>query len=86
MYTFFIQCTKITGIDTDVFGDLTGVAQTDMFTQTFYGNNKMYGNSPQINGLYLYEIWPNAIQDQVGDAFFKCQKLSDYKTIPTTWK
>ncbi len=82
----FYQCTKITGIDANVFGDLTGAAQTDMFKQTFYGNNKMYGYSPQINGQYLYEIWPNAIQAQVGGAFYKCQKLSDYRSIPSAWR
>jgi hypothetical protein len=82
----FYGCTKLSGIDENIFGDLTGAAQTDMFTQMFYGDNKLYGNSPRINGKYLYEIWPNATQNQVGDAFYKCSKLSDYKSIPTTWR
>lgn len=82
----FYNCTKLSGFDDGVFGNLTGDAQTDMFTGIFYGDNKLYGYSPQINGQYLYQIWPNATQDQVGDAFYKCQKLLDYKNIPTVWR
>ncbi len=82
----FYGCTKLSGIDDGVFGDLSGDAQTDMFTKTFYNDNKLYGYSPKINGQYLYQIWPNATQAQVGDAFYKCQKLSDYGSIPSTWR
>ncbi len=82
----FYGCTKLSGFDDGVFGNLTGDAQTDMFTNMFYGDNKLYGYSPKINGQYLYEIWPNATENQVGGAFYKCQKLSDYKDIPSNWK
>lgn len=82
----FYGCTKLAGIDDGVFGNLTGDAQTDMFTGMFYGDNKLYGYSPKINGQYLYEIWPSATQAQVGDAFYKCQKLSDYSSIPSVWR
>lgn len=85
-YQTFYKCTKLGGIDDGVFGDLSGDAQSNMFVETFYNDNKLYGYSPKINGLYLYEIWPNATQNQVGDAFYKCNKLSDYNTIPNVWK
>lgn len=82
----FYNCSKLSGIDDGVFGDLKGDAQTDMFTNMFYADNKLYGYSPKINGQYLYEIWPDATKNQVGGAFYKCQKLSDYKSIPSNWR
>ena len=85
-YQTFYKCTKLGGIDDGVFGDLSGDAQPNMFVGTFYSDNKLYGYSPKINGQYLYEIWPNATQNQVGDAFYKCNKLSDYNTMPNVWR
>lgn len=82
----FYNCSKLSGIDEDVFGNLSGAPQTDMFTNTFYSDRKLYGSSAKINGQYLYEIWPNATSAQVDGAYASCNKLSDYKSIPSVWR
>lgn len=82
----FANCSKLSGMEDDLFGDLSGDPQSNMFYRTFYGDRKLYGQSTRINGKALYEIWPDATSAQVGGMFGKCNKLSDYRSIPSAWR
>lgn len=82
----FANCSKLSGMEDDLFGDLSGEPQSNMFYRTFYGDRKLYGQSTRINGRALYEIWPDATSAQVGGMFGSCNKLSDYRSIPSVWR
>ncbi|MDW3024712.1 MAG: hypothetical protein R8N50_03445 [Alphaproteobacteria bacterium] len=82
----FANCSKLSGMEDDLFGDLSGEPQSNMFYRTFYGDRKLYGQSTRINGRALYEIWPDATSAQVGGMFGNCNKLSDYRSIPSVWR
>ena len=82
----FANCSKISSLGEGIFGNLSGDAQNNMFYRTFYGNKKMTGYSPKINGKYLYEIWPSATTAQVGGMFGSCNKISDYRSMPSAWR
>ena len=82
----FANCSKLSALGEDLFGELSGEPQTNMFYRTFYGDKKLSGYSVKLNGKYLYEIWPNATSAQVGGMYSSCNKLSDYKSIPSAWR
>ena len=82
----FANCSKLSKLGEDIFGNLSGTAQTNMFYRTFYGDKKLTGYTPKINGQYLYEVWPNATSAQVGGMFGSCNKLSDYRSFPSVWR
>lgn len=82
----FANCSKLSGIGEGVFGNLSGAAQDNMFYRTFYGDKKLTGYTPKINGQYLYEVWPDATSAQVGGMFGSCNKLSDYRSLPSVWR
>ena len=82
----FANCSKLSKLGEDIFGNLSGTAQTNMFYRTFYGDKKLTGYSVKLNGQYLYQIWPNATSAQVGGMYSSCNKLSDYRSIPSAWR
>ncbi len=67
------------GLDTSV--DLP----SRVFNYTFFGGGSLTGPSAQINGRYLYEIWPDATKDQVGGCYINARGLSDYADMPKVW-
>ena len=86
----FYGCTGLTEIPSDMFGELSGVPAEHMFYQTFYGCNGLTGNSAQIDGEYLYEIWPDATEIQIGSMYAGALGLSDNACgaepqIPAEW-
>ncbi len=84
-YTFF-GCKGLTSIPDNLFGNISGTAKTNMFAGTFSGCTGLQGASATINGQYLYNIWPDATEAQIGDMYFNATGLDDYANIPTTWK
>ncbi|MBQ7055635.1 MAG: hypothetical protein IJN91_01750, partial [Alphaproteobacteria bacterium] len=85
-YNTFNGCSGLTSIPENLFGNISGTAQSYMFYQTFYNCTSLTGPSARINGQYLYEIWPDAISDQVGEMYYNATGLSDYSSIPSAWK
>ena len=83
-YTFY-GCSGLTSIPENLFGNISGTAQNYMFYRTFYKCTSLTGPSARINGQYLYEIWPDATSDQVGDMYYNATKLDDYACIPYAW-
>ncbi len=84
-YTFY-NCTGLTSIPDNLFGNISGSAKTNMFAGMFSGCTSLGGSSAKINGEYLYNIWPNATETQIGDMYYNATKLKDYANIPTAWK
>ncbi len=82
----FANCSKLSSLGENIFGNLSGTAQSNMFYRMFYGDKKLTGYAAKINGQYLHEIWPNATTAQVGGMYGSCNKLSDYRSIPSTWR
>ena len=81
----FYGCSGLTSIPENLFGNISGKAQILMFNQTFYNCGLLTGPSARINGKYLYEIWPDATTDLVGNMYYHAKKLDDYRCIPTVW-
>ncbi len=46
----------------------------------------MTGPSAKIGDKYLYEIWPNATNAQVGKMYTDDTGLDDWGAIPAVWK
>ncbi len=84
-YTFY-NCTGLTSIPDNLFGNISGSAKTNMFGGMFSGCIGLGGNSAKINGQYLYDIWPDATETQIGDMYYNATRLNDYTNIPTAWK
>ncbi|MBR4860183.1 MAG: hypothetical protein IKV10_02685 [Alphaproteobacteria bacterium] len=82
----FASCSKLSALGSDMFGEMSGEPQANMFYRMFYGDKKLTGYSVKSNGKYLYEIWPNATSAQVGGMYSSCNKLSDYRSIPSAWR
>ena len=74
-YKFFITTTP----DTNTFSFTISAAGT------FYGCTSLTGQSAQINGKYLYNIWPSATEEQVGSAYGNATGLTDYASMPAIW-
>lgn len=85
-YNTFSGCKKLTGIPENLFGNISGEAQSQMFMSMFSGCTGLVGPSARINGEYLYNIWPDATEGQVKDAYSNATKLDDYADIPAVWK
>ena len=81
----FEDCSKLTSIPENLFGNISGAAQGYMFYRTFYNCTSLTGPSARINGQYLYEIWPDATTDHVGEVYYNAIGLSDYLYIPVAW-
>ena len=81
----FEGCEGLTSIPENLFGNISGTAQNDMFGSTFSNCTSLTGPSARINGQYLYEIWPDATEDQVGSMYTGATGLEDYRCIPTVW-
>lgn len=81
----FYGCTGLTTIPENLFGDISGPAVPDMFAYMFDGCTGLTGPSAKIGGKYLYEIWPDATAEQVGNMYKYCTGLSDYCDIPGIW-
>lgn len=82
----FSGCKNLTGIPENLFGNIYGDAQSQMFSNTFSGCSGLTGQSARINGEYLYNIWPDATDAQVGKMYNGATGLSDYDSIPSIWK
>lgn len=76
----------LTGIDDEVLGVLMGNPQTQMFTEMFYRNYSMTGESAKTGGQYFYEVWPSATSAQVGKMYSDDTGLADWGMIPSDWK
>ena len=87
----FSGCSALSGtIPDDLFGSIDTSAKLPVNSYVFYhmfnGCKNLTGSSGRINGQYLYEIWPDATQNQVGDMYSGAVNLSDYADIPAVWK
>ncbi len=85
-YASFLECNNLKNIPENLFGNISGTAQDYMFAKTFYNCTSLTGKSAQINGKYLYNIWPNATEDQIGEMYYNAIGLDDYNGIPELWK
>ncbi len=81
----FSDCSGLTSIPENLFGDISGTAQNAMFHGTFYNCTSLTGPSARINGKYIYEIWPNALDDCI-NMYYDARGLSDYSSIPMELK
>ena len=88
----FKGCSGLTGsIPENLFGHLSGDAMNYMFKETFYGCAGLTGSSAKNDGKYLYEIWQDATETQVGNMYKGCTRLDDYYRncdgvgIPKNW-
>lgn len=81
----FSGCTGLTSIPEKLFGDISGPAVPDMFAYMFDGCTGLTGPSAKIGGKYLYEIWPDATAEQVGNMYSGCNNLDDYCKMPNAW-
>lgn len=84
-YTFF-DCKKLTSIPSNLFGNISGTAKTGMFSGTFSGCTGLVGDSAKINDEFIYNIWPDATDNQIGSMYYNATGLDDYANIPSNWK
>ena len=87
----FSGCSALSGtIPDDLFGSIDTSAEIPVNSYVFYhmfnGCKNLTGPSGRINGQFLYDIWPDATQNQVGDMYSGAVNLSDYADIPAVWK
>lgn len=85
-YLFFGDLNLTGEIPENLFGDISGDAADFMFRGTFWGCTGLTGQSARINGKYLYEIWPSG-PTSIGElCYYNAPGLSDYATMPVSWK
>ncbi|MBR3782421.1 MAG: hypothetical protein IKL14_03485, partial [Alphaproteobacteria bacterium] len=72
-------------IPDNLFKGIHGDLVDGMFQGTFSYCYSLTGPSARIDGLYLYEIWPDATEEQVGGMYAESSGLSDYESIPVAW-
>ena len=72
-------------IPDNLFKGIHGDLVDGMFQGTFSYCYSLTGPSARIDGLYLYEIWPDATEEQVGGMYTESSGLSDYECIPVAW-
>ena len=84
-YRTFFNCSGLTGFDGEIFGKIQGDAQSGMFMEMFYRAYDLTGPSATIEGVYLYDIWPDATNAQVGNMYKDDTGLDDYANIPSVW-
>ena len=65
---------------------ISGAPESSMFVYAFNKCSGLTGASPKINGQYLYEIWPDATNAQVGVMYRGATGPTDYADIPSNWK
>lgn len=85
-YSMFEGCVHLTSIPSglfDSFGDNLG---TGGLSYMFADCRRLSDDSARINGLHLYDVWPNATYEQVGGMYMNDTYLSDYAAIPSVWK
>ena len=82
----FWGCSGLTEIPADLFAGISGDAAPGMFVYTFGECHGLAGQSARIDGVPLYQIWPDATPDQVGACYIYDDGLSDYSEIPDLWK
>ena len=78
----------LTSIPPDLFAGISGDLPTgsDAFANMFWGCSGLTGPSGRIDGRYLYEIWPDANNGQLGLMSAGAINSSDYAEIPAAWK
>ncbi len=83
----FYGCSGLTGsIPENMFAGISGAPAWYMFSGTFSGCRGLTGPSARINGMYLYEVWPNIGSSYVDGMYSNATGLSDYENIPSVWK
>ena len=82
----FYGCVGLTEIPGDLFGDISGDPASGMFYYTFAGCSGLTGDSAKIGDKYLYQIWDDVTEVQVGSCYEGARGLSDYANIPVIWK
>ena len=80
-YTF-AECSGLTSIPENLFAGIQGAPAVSMFDKTFANCTSLTGTSPKINGLFLYEIWPDAHWPYT---YKNATNLTDYDCIPEEW-
>ena len=75
----------IESIPENLFGNITSSLPFGVFMQTFAYCPNLTGPSARINGQYLYEIWPDATEEQVYGMYEGSTGLDDYACIPYAW-
>ncbi len=81
----FDSTSGVKKIPDNLFKGIHGDLVDGMFQNTFSFCPSLTGPSARIDGLYLYEIWPDATEEQVGGMYTESSGLSDYESIPITW-
>ena len=81
----FSGCWHLTQIPENLFAGIRGAPAEYMFYETFINCSSLTGPSAKIHGQYLYDIWPDATEDEVGGMYEGATGLDDYKYIPTAW-
>ena len=84
----FSDCSGLTGqIPEKLFAGITsGPAAEGMFAATFRLCWGLTGASARINGVPLYQIWPDATYDDVAACYLSMYQLTDWADIPIEWK
>lgn len=83
----FESCSGLTSIPAGLFGSISGATAEAMFSRTFYNCSDLTGPSAILaNGKKLYEEWPEATTEEIGDCYYDAIGLSDYASIPAAWK
>ena len=80
----FKNCTHLQSIPENLFAGISGPAADSMFWLTFGDCTSLTGPSARTNGQYLYEIWPDVINNM--GTYRHATGLSDYDQIPDIWK
>lgn len=84
----FQNCPGLTGIGDGLFDGIetSDPLPTRAFTYAFADCPGLTGPSAKIGGQYLYDIWPDATEDNVIQIYKNTLNLSDYANIPALWK
>ena len=84
----FSGCSGLTGeIPLGLFGNLTNSPQYSMFSNTFYRCSGLTGPSARMpDGTYLYDFFTGETTSHVKDMYSGATGLSDYDSIPDSWK
>jgi hypothetical protein len=83
----FDNCTGLTSIPENLLSHLELGANPPeyMFEYMFAGCTELHGESAKINGMYLYDEYPD-VPDVFTGMYLNCTGLTDYNAIPRTWK
>ena len=84
----FQNCSGLTGeIPLGLFGDLTNNNRSFMFESTFYNCSGLTGPSARMpDGTYLYNFFMSASYMHINGMYSGATGLSDYDSMPTSWK